>query len=49
MVDIPSYILGLIAGEKNGEGKLVIEGDVYTFTDLNHDGHIVVTKENDNG
>ena len=48
-MDIPSYILGFIAGEKKGEGKLVIEGDVYTFTDSNHDGHIVVTKENDNG
>lgn len=48
-MDIPSYILGLIAGEQKGEGKLVIEGDVYTFTDPNHDGHIVVTKENDNG
>jgi hypothetical protein len=48
-MDIPSYILGLIAGEKKGEGRLVIEGDVYMFTDPNHDGHIVVTKENDNG
>lgn len=48
-MDIPSYILGFTAGEKNGEGKLVIEGDVYTFSDPNHDGHIVVTKENSDG
>ena len=48
-MDIPSYILGLIAGEKNGAGKIVIEGDVYTFSDLNNDGHIVVTKEDSNG
>lgn len=48
-MDIPSYILGLIAGEKNGEGKIVIEGDVYTFSDPNNDGHVVVTKEDSDG
>lgn len=48
-IDIASYILGLIAGEKKGTGKIVIEGDVYTFSDPNNDGHIVVTKEDGDG
>lgn len=48
-MDILSYVLGLVAGENKGEGKIVIEGDVYTFSDPNNDGHIVVTKEDSNG
>lgn len=49
MDDITSYILGLTSGENKGAGKIVIEGDVYTFSDPNHDGHVVVTKEDSNG
>lgn len=46
MFDVVSYILGLVKGENDGKGTVVVEpGDEYTFTDPNGDGNIVVTKE----
>ena len=49
MDDIISYILGRKKGEKTGRGTVIIEGNEYSFSDPNHDGHIIVTKvEGDN-
>lgn len=49
MDDIISYIMGLIHGKKTGRGTVIIEGNEYSFSDPNHDGHIIVTKvEGDN-
>lgn len=44
MDDIISYILGRKKGEKTGRGTVIIEGNEYSFSDPNHDGHIIVTK-----
>lgn len=43
-MDIISYILG----KKSGTGTVVIEGDEYKFSDPDGDGHIIVTKVEDN-
>lgn len=43
-MDIPSYVLGLTAGEAKGEGVVILEDGDYIFTDENDDGNIVVTK-----
>lgn len=49
MNDIVSYILGKKKGEKTGRGTVIIEGNEYQFSDPNNDGHIIVTKvEDDN-
>ena len=45
-MDILSYIIGLKKGTKEGEKSVIIDGD-YVFTDANHDGNIVITKENE--
>ena len=44
IMDIPSYIMGLIAGEKKGEGTVILEDGDYIFTDANDDGNSVITK-----
>ena len=41
-VDIISYLMGLIAGKKEGAKVLVFEGDGYTFTDPDDDGNLVI-------
>lgn len=43
MIDIVSYILGLIAGKKKGEENVVISGSL-TVTDPNSDGNIVISE-----
>lgn len=43
-MDIPSYVLGLTAGEAKGEGVIILEDGDYIFTDEDNDGNIVVTK-----
>lgn len=45
IMDIPSYIMGVKAGEKKGEGTVILEDGDYIFTDANDDGNIVITKE----
>ena len=45
MQDIISFILG----RKSGEGHVILEDGDYTFTDENHDGNIVITKEDNDG
>ena len=42
LVDIISYLMGLITGKKEGEKVLVFEGDGYTFSDPNDDGNLVI-------
>lgn len=44
-MDIPSYIMGVTAGEKKGEGTVILEDGDYIFTDENNDGNIVITKK----
>ena len=49
MDQVLSYLLGLKKGKKTGRGTVIIEGNEYSFSDPNHDGHIIVTKvEGDN-
>lgn len=49
MNDIIDYIMGKKKGIKTGRGTVIIEGNEYSFSDPNHDGHIIVTKvEDDN-
>lgn len=48
MDDVLSYILGLKKGKKTGRGTVIIEGNEYKFSDPNGDGHVVVTKVEDN-
>ena len=45
-MDILSYIIGLIKGRKQGKSEVVLDADGYTFSDPNHDGHIVITEVN---
>lgn len=44
-MDIPSYIMGVAAGEKKGEGTVILEEGDYNFADANDDGNIVITKK----
>lgn len=46
MEDILSFIMGMIKGTEEGTGNVVLDGD-YTFSDPNHDGNIVITKDGD--
>ena len=46
-MDILSYIIGLLKGREQGKGEVVLDGDGYTFTDANHDGHIVIEEDDD--
>lgn len=46
-MDIISYILGKKKGIKTGRGTVIIEGSEYKFSDPNGDGHIIVTKVED--
>jgi len=48
MLDIVSYILGKKQGIKTGRGTVIIEGNEYKFSDPNHDGHVIVTKVEEN-
>lgn len=44
-MDILSYIIGLMNGEKSGTAEGVnveIDGDKYTYTDTNKDGNIEI-------
>ena len=43
MFDVASYVMGKAAGT----GKVVIEGNEYTFSDPDGDGHVVVEKTED--
>ena len=47
MDDIISYIMGKKKGIKTGRGTVIIEGNEYQFSDPNGDGHIIVTKVED--
>ncbi len=44
MIDIVSYVMGLIKGRKQGAKDVTIDGDGYEYTDSNTDGHIVITE-----
>ena len=45
MIDIISYILGMLKGKKSAAGNVVIEeGGDYTFSDTGNDGNIVITE-----
>lgn len=44
-MDIISYAMGHIQGEKDGEKHVTIEGSNYTFTDENTDGNIVIEED----
>lgn len=46
--DIISYLIGKKKGygegREEGAETVVLEGDDYTFTDQNNDGHVVIAK-----
>ena len=42
MMDMISFLMGLIKGRKQGEGEVILDSDSYTFTDTNTDGNIVI-------
>lgn len=44
MIDIVSYILGLIKGRKEGMENIVISGNL-TVADPDSDGNIIVSEE----
>lgn len=44
MIDIISYVMGLIKGRKQGTKHVVLEGDGYTYTDSQNDGNVVITE-----
>lgn len=44
-MDILSYIIGLLKGREQGKSEVVLEGDGYTFSDPQHDGHIVIEED----
>lgn len=43
-MDIVSYVMGLIKGEKEGEKHVILEGSDYTFSDTNASGNVVIEK-----
>lgn len=47
MIDIISYVMGLIKGRKQGTKNVVLDGDGYTYTDSQHNGNVVITEVND--
>lgn len=46
--DVTSYVIGTKKGYEKGKeewsGSVVLEGDDYTFTDQNNDGHVVISE-----
>lgn len=44
MIDIISYVMGLIKGRKQGTKNVVLDGDGYTYTDSQNDGNVVITE-----
>ena len=45
--DVTSYVIGKKKGYEKGKEEsksVVLEGDDYTFTDQNNDGHVVVSE-----
>lgn len=44
MIDIVSYILGLIKGKSIGASHVIIEGNI-TCTDPDNDGNVIITTE----
>ena len=46
--DVTSYVIGkkkgYEKGKEEGSKSVVLEGDDYTFSDQNNDGHVVISE-----
>ena len=45
VMDMTSYLMGIITGIKKGTGVIVLDSDAFTFTDPDSDGNIVIAEE----
>ena len=46
IMDILSYIIGLLKGRAQGKGEVELDGDNYSFSDPQNTGDIVIEEVN---